>query len=557
MRKLCTILLTVVLLVTLCVTGCLISCSDDRDTATDAPTQTTSSTQPATGPDSEAGSSADSAPATDPATDPATEEKTANAATDPGVEPTTDNETSSGVESVTATGTPSETSSETEPATETASDVESDTHTETETLIETAPATEAETETETISSTGTETETETETEKETITLDIQAASLNEVMASLYDGTIMKNETVMFLDAGEEKSLLFYADEILSVTSYDGKIVYEEGKDYELRDGKLVALTGGSMPVITSKVYYGADSSSLLQTKYNGKNVYTYWGESNLMTKWQVNVTYKHSDTWEGFRQTCELDQFHDLIRKFQNGEDVTVFFYGDSITVGANASFFLNQEPQQYSYPLLFTEALADLFHYDITYVSTGLSGNGRIPSKDKTVENARGTITYINTAVGGWTTQNGLDNYNTYVKPLIEEYGCDLFVLAFGMNDAGTAPRTVATTQEKILNKVLEQAADTSILIVSTMVPNPDATNGWYGNQKDHEKSLRTKVTAFQEKGVPCALVCMTSTSKAILEHKNFHDYTGNNINHPNDFFSRVYAQCLLQTLIGYENLK
>lgn len=41
-----------------------------------------------------------------------------------------------------------------------------------------------------------------------------------------------------------------------------------------------------------------------------------------------------------------------------------------------------------------------------------------------------------------------------------------------------------------------------------------------------------------------------------AMLEHKEFCDYSGNNINHPNDFFVRIYAQTLLRTLIGYENM-
>lgn len=203
---------------------------------------------------------------------------------------------------------------------------------------------------------------------------------------------------------------------------------------------------------------------------------------------------------------------------------------------------------------MLFTEALADLFRYNVTYVGAGLTGTSQVPS-GYTVEDARGTITYINPAVGGWNTQNGLDNYDTYVKPFIEQYGCDLFVLAFGMNDAG-GDRSVATTQKKILQKVLEQSTEASLLVVSTMVPNPDATNGWYGSQVNQEKYLESMVSNLQKDGVSCAVACMGSTSRAILKHKNFRDYTGNNINHPNDFFCRVYAQCLLQTLIGYENM-
>lgn len=362
---------------------------------------------------------------------------------------------------------------------------------------------------------------------------------------------------MFLDAGEAKSLLYRADCILSVTGYDGKRKYTEGVDYALQDGKIVALEGGALPTITSAKYYGADSTSLLMTKYNGKNVYTHWGEGRAMTDWQVNVTYTHSDSWEGYRQTCEIGQFAGLVDKLNRGEDVTFIFYGDSITNGASASFVYNYAPQQYSYPLLLTQALADLFGYNVHYVQTGLNGTSRIPNQDYTVENARGTITYINPAIGGWNTQQGLDNYDSHVKPFIEQYGCDLFVLAFGMNDAGGAPRTIAATQKKILNRVLEQSSAAGLLIVSTMVPNPDATNGWYGNQEKQQKSLQSLAEEMRARNASCAVACMTSVSKAVLEHKSFRDYSGNNINHPNDFFSRVYAQCLLETLIGYGNIR
>ena len=53
------------------------------------------------------------------------------------------------------------------------------------------------------------------------------------------------------------------------------------------------------------------------------------------------------------------------------------------------------------------------------------------------------------------------------------------------------------------------------------------------------------------------CDVMEMTSVSKAVLEKKAFHDYSGNNINHPNDFFSRIYAQTLLEVVVGYENIK
>ena len=427
----------------------------------------------------------------------------------------------------------------------------------TDTEPETEPVTAPGTDTETDTTPETDTETETETETEGIKLNIKADALNPLMTSLWSGDEVRNETVMFLDAGEAKSLLYRADCILSVTGYDGKRKYTEGVDYALQDGKIVALEGGALPTITSAKYYGADSTSLLMTKYNGKNVYTHWGEGRAMTDWQVNVTYTHSDSWEGYRQTCEIGQFAGLVDKLNRGEDVTFIFYGDSITNGASASFVYNYAPQQYSYPLLLTQALADLFGYNVHYVQTGLNGTSRIPNQDYSVENARGTITYINPAIGGWNTQQGLDNYDSHVKPFIEQYGCDLFVLAFGMNDAGGAPRTIAATQKKLLNRVLEQSPAAGLLIVSPMVPNPDATNGWYGNQEKQQKSLQSLAEEMRARNASCAVACMTSVSKAVLEHKSFRDYSGNNINHPNDFFSRVYAQCLLETLIGYGNIR
>ena len=46
-------------------------------------------------------------------------------------------------------------------------------------------------------------------------------------------------------------------------------------------------------------------------------------------------------------------------------------------------------------------------------------------------------------------------------------------------------------------------------------------------------------------------ALADVRSIHKRLLEKKRFIDMTGNNVNHPNDFLIRVYAQYLLKNLI------
>ncbi len=382
---------------------------------------------------------------------------------------------------------------------------------------------------------------------------IKSNNLEECMQNIFDGDTVKNETVMFLEKGETKDLLFKIDRVLSVTSYDGTVSYAEGVDYEVRNGRLVCLDGGSVPCITAEVFYNC-KDTIININRGGKTVPLYWGEGTAMTQWQVNVTYTHSGHWNGYTAECAAQTLKPFLDKLENGEDVTVIFYGDSITYGANASAIVGVKPGQMPYTVLFTKALADLFGYNIRYINTNLPKTAEIPADYNT--GAAHTVTYINPSVGGWSSTDGKENYDTYVAPFIERYGCDLFLLAFGMNDGGKSPEEFYGNEKEILDRVIKQSPGVSLLLMATMAPNPDGI-GWYGNQPAQEKILFDGAREYNENGTPCAVVPMGSVSLSVLEHKQFCDYTGNNINHPNDFFSRVYAQTLLQCVVGYENIK
>ena len=43
-----------------------------------------------------------------------------------------------------------------------------------------------------------------------------------------------------------------------------------------------------------------------------------------------------------------------------------------------------------------------------------------------------------------------------------------------------------------------------------------------------------------------------MTAVHELLLERKSLQDTLSNNVNHPNDFMHRVYAQVALKTLLG-----
>lgn len=373
------------------------------------------------------------------------------------------------------------------------------------------------------------------------------------LAAFYMGEIVEDETVAFIYPDEEKQLLYRADSVVSVRSYDGDRVYEQGKDYVLRDGKL-ALTGDSaIPVMTPEVYYSEGDQPILRVlKPDGSESPCIFVGRESLGKYQVRVTYTHPLEQEPVLPPCGR-RFGRFLRKLENGEEVTVMFYGDSITHGADSSLLHGIPPFQPSFPILFSCALAELFGFYVRFAQPEAEKAypGPFPEAPK---GGRGTLTLVNTAVGGWTSEDGADRLDTHMTPQIEKYGCDLFVVGFGMNDGGRAPSVTASNVERISRHALSLSPGASVMLVSTMLPNPDASNGWVANQSAQEPELIKLAEKLNSEGCPCDVAGMTSVSAAILKRKKFIDITGNNINHPNDYLSRVYAVTLMQTLIGYE---
>ena len=399
--------------------------------------------------------------------------------------------------------------------------------------------------------------TEKPTEEITEKFSVDASKLSDAMQYMFSGNKITNETVFFIDKGDVKGLMYPATKITSVTSYDGKVTYTEGVDYILTsEGKIMITENSSIPCITGEVYYNHNDTTL-QVLHNGENKCVYWGEGDTMTKWQVCVSYEHNSTWGGFVQNCDTAQFEKLIGKLNAGEDVTFVFYGDSITCGANSSWYVGIEPNLGSYPMLFCEAIADLFGYTVNYVDVShLEGSIKKPPENY-VSGTRGTINYINPSVGGWTAKDGVSYFDTFLEPYIKEYGCDLLVVAFAGNDAcaNYTPLMVANNYKRIINLAKDIYPDLHFIMLSSMINTPLSTNGWYTpSMMEHEAEfLKATRKCNLVDGIPGSLVNMTSMSVSLLDYKDFVDYTGNNINHPNDFLQRIYAQLLLQSFIGY----
>lgn len=391
-----------------------------------------------------------------------------------------------------------------------------------------------------------------ETDKKDIANVDELAITDELKSVFYTKNVV-NETVLFMEDEETKTLLYKPDKIVSVTSYDGKITYEEGVDYELKDGKLVLLSGSSIPCINKSDYYPAEQTGV--TIYLEENISyapLYWGDGDAMTKWQVCVNYTHSDSWVGYKQESNSDRYSNFVQKLKDGEDVTVQFYGDNITVGANSSFQAAMEPEQYPYTILFLQTLAEVFDYTIKFVD--LYSDVTVPKEDL-ILGERGTITCVNNAVKNLTTEQALSDFDMMVKTNLDDYGCDLFVLALGIKDVKEGAESVVANQKKILEKVIKTVPNVSLMLVSTMIPHPETNVDVF--QDEQEVEMLRIADELNSAGNPCAVACMTSVSKSVCEFKDYQDCSGNNVDEPNDFMSRIYAHTLFQTLIGYENVK
>ena len=488
------------------------------------------------------------------------------------------NETDRQTEEPTKSSTEGETASEPETSpsiteTEAAVSTETETPTDEKTDDESESDGESVSEAETIDESNTDEKETEEMQTEAIRDDLASVGvydkydLDSYMSPIWSGKVIHNETVMFVGIDDKASLLYDADRILSVRSYDLSIEYVQGVDYDYVDGKLVLLEGTRIPYVPLETYYSVLDPELpfLSTMYNGKVTQTMWGDGTAMTKWQVAVTYKHSDTWEGKTVDSYSDRYADFIGKLEKGEDVTVFFYGDSITTGATSS--QSRAPYAPSFARMFVQYVAKQYGYTVKYVDSYTNDKltsgqtaGGAPHPD-TVFGTNGTITYINTAVGGWNTQQGRDNFDAYVKAYVEKYGCDLFILAFGMNNGGSTADQVCGYLDEIVVKMEACAPEADVLLVSTMLPNPEAVRNsadkyfCNGNQYTFEEAMYPLAEKIQERGIGCAVAPMTSVSKYIHQQKRYRDTTGNNVNHPSDFLARAYAQVIYQTVFGYEN--
>lgn len=350
---------------------------------------------------------------------------------------------------------------------------------------------------------------------------------------LWEGTTVYNETVWFT-VDNVAPLLYTPDEILSVKSYDLTTIYTEGVDYVLDGGSLVLTDNSRIPFMSLNEYFPTTPTMIALPR--GDGTYWYAVEGPDISNRQVVVTYTRSARKHCTMPLDESAKFPKTMEKLSSGAPIKVLFYGDSITVGANSSEFLGIAPHAESYANMVKSYIEARFpDANMTFHNTAVGGTDSNWGIGKSAGNA--AIDNIEAAEG-----------DHFQKRVLNE-NPDLLFIAYGMNDQDYSPDSrFEDNIDEMIRKVRAQNPDVEIMLISGMIANPDTPF----HNKDYD-AYQESLAAISDRYENVGLATTLNTVRSVYNNgKRFQDCTANNVNHPNDFMMRLYAQTVLYSLFG-----
>lgn len=327
-----------------------------------------------------------------------------------------------------------------------------------------------------------------------------------------------DERVQILKDGDDAfgELLFAPRKIISVKSTDGSKNFIKGQDWKYKGRTLWLSPGSAIPVIEMENLVFKEKKDGLSMPGKKEGTFVLFNENAYFSSRQISVTYipNKSRLWHGPVPKYDETRLPRTLKKLSSGEDVKIVFYGNSIEKGYNASGFENVPPYMPTWPELVTFSIRK--HYS-------------------------SRVEVMNSSVPGKLAKWGLDS----VKTLVNKHKPDLVIIGFGMNDGSSGVQVHDFGQQikGIMDAVSAENAAAEFIIVTPMLPNPDAT------QNGLQLQYRVELLKLLKPGI--ALADMTGVHEELLKFKSYQDMTGNNVNHPNDYLARWYAQMINGLLI------
>lgn len=361
----------------------------------------------------------------------------------------------------------------------------------------------------------------------------------EFLYPLWEGAQVNGESICFCEDEAGRigggNLLYAPVQILSVQSADLERTYEEGRDYRLEGRRIVPVPGGRLPVYAGTQYCppytGAPETNWLRT-VDGRR---YLAVAPEIQRHQLWVTYTHQEKWQGPQVPIQINRLPRTLARLREGKALTIAFLGDSITGGWEASgqheHIVRGDPPEPR------EAITARPPYMPAWAELLVRQLRRVYK--------HAGIQKINDGCGGQTSQWG----RRHAKTLMEEARPDLLILGFGMNQLHNDRTAFGADMRAIMETTREICPEAEFLLFSSMPPNTLAANFQGHKLAEQEQALYDIRQELPDWPIAVAPV-FEMFSFLLKAGKIYPELTGNNVNHPNDFSARIYAQVLLYTL-------
>lgn len=326
--------------------------------------------------------------------------------------------------------------------------------------------------------------------------------VSEWMRPFWQGNIISQEAVALFSmhgGPATGTLLLRPTKILSVTTLDGSIAYKPDVDYKAAGRTLTAVDGSPITRI--------EDEKLLHEEIA-------WNEIGGR---QVLVTYEHEDPWTGPIQPYVGAGLPNTMHKLAARKPIEVVAYGDSITFGVGSGQMQKLRPYQMPWIDLFVHSFAAVYG-----------------QKAFTLDNA---------------AQSGADSNwaRRMAGRMVASLHPDLVILAFGQNDFwSVTPEKFSANIAAVIQTVREANPNAEFLLVSTIRFDPAYSSKpeYWNAVTDYDVQLH----ALAGPGVQ--VVDMTAISGAVFAAKAPKDCLNDPL-HPNDYFSRWYAQSMMAALV------
>ncbi|RKP52892.1 SGNH/GDSL hydrolase family protein [Cohnella endophytica] len=344
-------------------------------------------------------------------------------------------------------------------------------------------------------------------------------TMKELLLPIWKNDIMYYESLLPMAALDDQDipfgrLLFEACEIVEVRNAALDTRYEAGKDFICRGNLLFFPEGSSIPLLTSQELYPEDNKEgWVQERVGGG--YVLFREGHFFHDKQITVTYKHlNNEWAGPVPVFSKNGLLKTVHKLKSQIPLKIMLFGDSISEGANSSGMMNTAPYLPIWGEMAAGFLREHYHTEINLV---------------------------NPSVGGVSSEWAVNN----LPQLLAEAPPELIILAFGMNDGTNkvSKEQFTANIRAMIQAAKSRNAEVEVIVIAPILANPETF--FAGNQALYKNEL------LQLANEDIALVDMTGIHEELLRHKSYADLTGNNVNHPNDFLARLYAQAVLAHLI------